>query len=396
MEQGVETRLEDAFRTFGELSERLEASYLALQERVAELTSELTATQLRRDAERRERERLEARLAELMVLLPAGVVVVGPAGEIREINPMAAEQLGGARVGDAWCERAPAAVAEVPPGSGECTLASGRTLAVSKRSLGCGERLLVLNDVTETRRLQAALDRQSRVAAVAELAAGLAHQLRTPLSTAMLHLHRIRRAGEAQGVELAERVDALGEQLWRIEATVEQSLSFARGTAPGDELVDLAQLLGDIRRGTEPQIAGRAYLVLRQDVSGVAVRVNRATLVSALCDLVLNAANSAADTARPVRIELSARRCGADVEIVVADDGAGVAEELREKIFEPFFTTREGGTGLGLAIVRASVNGHGGEIRCVASELGGAGFVVRLPLAAQARPAASAAPEVCA
>ena len=135
MDHRAETKLEDAFRLFGEVSERLETSYRSLQERVAELTSELTAAQLRRDAERRERERLEDRLAELMVLLPAGVVVVGPAGEIREINPMAEDLLGGAAVGDAWQDRAPAAVAEVPPGNEECTLASGRTLAVSKRPL---------------------------------------------------------------------------------------------------------------------------------------------------------------------------------------------------------------------------------------------------------------------
>ena len=379
----IEPRLEAAFEQFGELSERLESSYRALQARVEELTSELTSAQLRRAAERRERERLEARLAELMVLLPAGVVVVGPAGDIREINPMAEDLLGGAGVGERFGDRAPAEIADVPPGNEECTLACGRVLSVSKRPLGCGERLLVLSDVTETRRLQGALERRERVDAVAELAAGLAHQLRTPLATALLHAHRLRRTVPAEDEFLVGLAERLRDGLVNIEETVEASLRFARGTARGEELVEVPELLAELASTADAQLSG-VELQVSCDCPELALRINRAVLVPALADLVANA-DHASDG--PVRVLLEARADGADVALTIADDGPGIPDALRRKVFEPFFSTRESGTGLGLAILRASIEGHGGEIECTDSPLGGAAFTLRLPLAVPERPA---------
>jgi signal transduction histidine kinase len=77
---------------------------------------------------------------------------------------------------------------------------------------------------------------------------------------------------------------------------------------------------------------------------------------------------------------LRARRDGETAQLEVADDGPGIAVDNRARVFDPYYTTKAEGTGLGLAIVKKVVLEHGGEIDCIASDLGGAAFVIRLPL----------------
>ena len=376
MSETRDGRLEEAFRHFGELSERLEASYRALQSRVSELTGALTAARLRRDAEAREKERLEERLAELLVLLPAGVVIVGPTGEIREINPTAEDLLDGASIGDWWFDVVPETLAEPTEGYAEGHFDDGRTLAVATRPLGCGERLLVVSDVSAARPVPQAVNVVERAAMRAET-----HRSRNagnPLSAATLQTHRLRQGIRDTDPRLAAELDRLRAQLWRVESAADSG--DAMPACEGEDAVAVSDLLASVRREVEPQIRGRAYLILRQEAPGAVVDGNRTVVLSSLVDLVLNAAKAAKASGRgPVHVEVSARLEADCVRFRVADDGPGVPEALRERIFEPSADGPGGGKGLGLAIVRNAIEGLGGTIECSGSEFGGAAFDLHLP-----------------
>jgi signal transduction histidine kinase len=122
-------------------------------------------------------------------------------------------------------------------------------------------------------------------------------------------------------------------------------------------------------------------LVVAAPAGAIVVDADRQLLKQALVNLVENAVLSAREAGRsPVRVEVSTHATDDAVEIRVDDNGPGIAAERRERVFEPYETTREQGTGLGLAIVKKIVLDHRGEIWVDDSPLGGARFVVRLPI----------------
>ncbi len=376
--------LQGAFEAFSQVSERLVASYRALERRVDRLTRELAEARAERRRQQAERERLLERQRQLLELLPAAVLWLDAADRVCEANPAARAWLGEPLLGQPWKEVAARVFAVPPRGDGEGRLRDGRRVSLASRLLELDRgRILLLTDVTETRRLQEMVDRQRRFSAMGELAARLAHQVRTPLATALLHLGRLRRPGleEAERIRLAEGVR---EGLLRLEALVAETLAFARGGAPEARPVAVAELLERLRTTVGPQVeaaGGRLQLIDR--APGACLAGCPEALAGALANLVANALQAGA---RRVEVEAApaADAPGEAVELQVSDDGPGVPEGLAERIFEPYFTTRPQGTGLGLAVVRAVAEAHGGEARLLPGP-SGARFLLRLPEAGAGR-----------
>jgi two-component system sensor histidine kinase FlrB len=104
---------------------------------------------------------------------------------------------------------------------------------------------------------------------------------------------------------------------------------------------------------------------------------NRETLASALINLVTNALNIAGTAAR---VHVVARDAGLQAEVIVVDDGPGIAPELRERVFDPFFTSRPEGTGLGLSVARSIARAHGGDVTLVDGAAGSTTFALRVPV----------------
>lgn len=180
--------LQQAFALFNHVSEQLTSAYADLQINAERLTQELAVAngELRRQYE--EKEALSQRLVHLLAALPGGVVVVDVAGVVEEVNPAALKLLGEPLVGDSWqsvCSRT------LSPTSapGEWLLAGGeRRVSVSSSAReGAGGEILLLQDVTDAHAMGEQLQRHKRLSAMGEMAAALAHQLRTPLAAALLY-----------------------------------------------------------------------------------------------------------------------------------------------------------------------------------------------------------------
>ena len=372
---GEAQHLAEAFRIFSQASEELATAYSELQGQVARLTEELAAANGALRQQYLEKAALTERLTLLLDALPAGVVVLDGAGLVVQANPAARAALGDAILGAGWAalQEANLLPSETP---GEF-LAGERRLAVAVTPLdSAGGRIVLLHDVTETQVLKTRAERNQRLAAMGEMAAQLAHQLRTPLTAALLY------AGNLEYVDLptSSRVSIAQKTVARLkhlERLIQDMLLFARGEVLGRESFSVADLLGELSHTFEPLAKSRGVdFSVADETAGATVTGHRKSLLGALTNLLENALQ-AVDAGG--RVGLSARRDGTQILIAVRDDGRGMSGETAARLFDPFFTTRADGTGLGLSIARGVARAHGGSIEVVSSPGAGAEFTLSLP-----------------
>jgi two-component system sensor histidine kinase FlrB len=375
--------LEEAFGVFSQVSERLASSYQALEARIAQLTEELAQTRSERAREQDENGRLANRLEHLLSALPAGVVVLDGRGRVQECNPAAVELLGAPLHGASWTEVIARAFAPRASDGHEISLRDGRLVNVATRSLGPEPgQIVLITDLTSTRRLQEQLARHQRLSSLGEMAASLAHQVRTPLATALLYVSHLNRPQleESERLRVAEKILS---RLRHLEHLVKDLLVYARGDALCQETIALTPLLDELQQALEPQLqASGCRLTLDARVGNAELLGNREALAGALLNLVTNAMQACGNGGE---IHLAAV-CTSDgkTEIRVRDNGPGISAELQTRIFEPFFTTRADGTGLGLAVVQAVTRAHAGELQLESMPGTGTTFILRLPLARNA------------
>lgn len=366
--------LEKAFEVFNETSGALEASYRDLQQTVLSLSTRLEKAQSARLAEYAKSERLSRHLADLLESLPGAIVVLDGDGVIRESNSAATTLLNRPLIGCAWSAIVAREMRQGGSEDGNMQLNDGRWLSLSRRRLGQepGE-VLLLADVTDSRRMSELRKRRERLTEIGEMTARFAHDVRTPLASAILYSSQLDVSSPAQRAV----VDKLTARLDDVGRMVNDMLGFAAGGRAVEKPCNVSKLLLDIHGGLDTHGYGDADIRVDAGDDSLTVLANRDALKGAVCNLLTNAVQAgASDT----RIVLGAASDGDDALITVRDNGPGIADDVLPQIFEPFFTTRPQGTGLGLAVVRAVAEAHGGRVT-VESGAGGTCFTISLPLA---------------
>lgn len=364
-QSGERADLQAAFAAFGSVSEQLSGAFDALRDQVARLRAELREAHAGK-------EHLAARLAALVRGLPGGVLVLDAGEVIGECNPAAVQLLGEPLLGQSFASVLARAAINVTGIAEHTELKSGRFVNISRRSLSGGE-VVLLADVTESHLMQVLLSRQQRLLTLGELAAGLAHQIRTPLATALLYASQMA-LPERSRDDVQRCAERTVGSLKQLDSLVNDMLAFARGGA-ARESVSVSALLEQVAQWLRPALQRGARLTIRTQAPDLKVRANAPSLVSAVLNLATNALQAAPGN---LELELLARRAGGRAQIVVSDNGPGVPLQLRERIFEPFFTTRARGNGIGLAIVKSVAEAHSGSVALSESERG-ATFVIDLP-----------------
>jgi len=362
------SELQEAFRAFGSVSEHLAAAFDALRGQVTQLQRDLAAAHAGN-------EHLAARLSALVTGLPGGVLVLDTCGSILENNPAALELLGEPLSGQSFSTVFGRAVLSGGAPAEHTELRNGRFVNISRRELAGGCEVVLLTDITESHLMQVFLARQQRLLTMGELAAGLAHQIRTPLATALLYASQMTLPDRTR-----EDLNRCGEKtigsLKLLDRLVNDMLAFAHGGA-ARELVSVSALLEQVAQWLRPALRRGICLTIRTQAPDLTVRANAPSLVSAILNLATNALQAAA--AADLNLELLARRSATGrAQIVVSDDGPGIPARIRERIFEPFFTTRARGNGIGLAIVKSVVEAHRGSVNLAESAVGTT-FIIDLP-----------------
>lgn len=367
--------LKSAFALFDQLSGQLADSYHLLENRVAELNEELSTLSDRRLQELAEKEKLANRLESLLNFLPGGVVVLDSSGSVSECNPAALDLLGEPLQGELWRDVIKRSFAPRQDDGHEVSLHDGRRISIQTRNLGEDGQIILLTDQSETRRLQSELSRHERLSALGKMMSALAHQIRTPLSSAMLYAGHLcnGKLDDELRQQFSEKI--LG-RLNNIERQIQDMLFYVKGEMLLNDVISVAQLQSELVEAMEvPLMTSESQCDWVINCREEYIQCNRDALVGAVLNLVNNAIQ-AVDRKAHLRIEfncypkalneaLQNNSTVADeaprLWIRVCDKGPGMSPELLNAVGDLFVTTKAQGTGLGLSVVQAVARAHHGK-----------------------------------
>ena len=243
--------------------------------------------------------------------------------------------------------------------------------------------IVYLND--RTRELQLQLEEEKRLAYVGTIAAGMAHEIRNPLSSVKMNIQMIE--GKLGGRDdengyLLNKVGRIHRETARLEEAVNNFLAFARPNPLERRWTDLNAAVDHVVEFLEPACRQDGIRIARDYTNDLPqAYIDPEQLGQAVENLVRNAYQA---IGRDGIIEVFTGRHGSHFEVRVSDDGPGIPPESRDKVFEIFYTTKEGGSGLGLTIVKQIAEAHGGGIAFDTIKDRGAAFTIYLPVDGEA------------
>jgi two-component system sensor histidine kinase HydH len=334
--------------------------------------------------------------AEMVANLPEGIIVTGPDRTITFINPIAGTLLGLADrqiVGQCTTAVLPAELlallGESPrqqkvksrelslPGSGgrEKSLTVNVTGIVTEEGEMVGT-MLILHDLTEIKRLQATLQKQEKLAAIGNLAAGVAHEVRNPLSSIKGYATYFASLF-GEGSEQKKAAEVMTAEVERLNRVISELLEIARPSDLKPRATDIPFLLNSSLRLVQQEAEAAGVRIITDIAEGITpFALDPDRITQALLNLYINAIQAMPDGGQ---LTLSARETVAGLELAVSDRGRGISGDEVSKIFNPYFTTKNTGTGLGLAVVQKVVEAHGGTIQVTSKPGQGTCFTITLP-----------------
>lgn len=374
-------QLQIAFAAFNEASEQLAGVYQELQSQVAQLTRELAFANGELHKQLIAKENLSQQLSLLLNALPGGVIALDTESRIEQVNPAALSILGEPLIGLSWHQviqtrLAPTAIVNEWHIPSPATATPRRIRIESSVTDSLGRKILLINDITEAYAMQERIRRNQRLTAMGEMAANLAHQLRTPLSTALIYANHLGNDTLTSSDRQKFAAKTI-ERLLHLEQLTKDMLRFVKGETAQLESVSIGDLFMELQQVLEPQMTQFGLKFTVQDHSAAeSLTIDRQALCGALINLLENAMQA---TEPGGQITLTSRLEKSQIVINIHNDGPGIDPALQERLFEPFFTTRTEGTGLGLAIVRSVIQSMGGSIQVKSSPGNGTEFIARLP-----------------
>jgi PAS domain S-box-containing protein len=233
-------------------------------------------------------------------------------------------------------------------------------------------------DISERKRLEMQLRQVERLAELATLASGMAHEIGTPMNVILGRAEYLLQRTADEGMK--KGLATIVTQVERITRVMNQLLAFARRRMPERRALDLGEIVDESLEMFQERIA-HSHITIDKviELSLPPVLADRDQLIQVLINLVMNSLHAMPEGGR---LKLSLARENSHVCLGVSDTGHGMPEEIRSKVFEPFFTTKDfgKGTGLGLTVVKGIIEEHGGTIAVESAVEKGTTFWIRLPL----------------
>jgi two-component system sensor histidine kinase FlrB len=318
-------------------------------------------------------------LEQIIDVMPTGMIMLDGDGIVVKINAVVSDLLDEPILGHPWFDVIRRSFKPRADDWHEVSLNDGRRVKLEITALGDQPgQLIMITDLTETRLLQDKLGQLQRLSSLGQMVSKLAHQIRTPLSAAMLYGANLKN----KKLKLTERdnfQDKLMSRLTDLEQQVNDMLLFAKS---GTQQVVSPIAINDVLDESVESLAAiiekkQAKVIIKSCPDDCYVLGNQSALNGAVQNLI---DNSLQVIKYDAIVEVSSYCRGQFAYISVKDNGQGIDEELAAKIFEPFYTSRMQGTGLGLAVVKSVANAHQGEVHLLSKPGEGAHFCLQLPL----------------
>ncbi|WP_415902756.1 sensor histidine kinase [Neptuniibacter sp. QD29_5] len=351
-------------------------------QRIEQLESELSASKAKlaqlEATQSQNSQQLNDRFQHLLSVMPVGVVIIDGSGVISEVNSVAENLLGSPIKGQPWFKIIERSFAPQNDDGHEVSLKDGRKVSLMTRAMDNEPgQLVVLTDQTETRLLQGRLSHYQRLSEMGRMMASLAHQIRTPLSAALLYVDHLNRPDllQEQRQKFASKAKS---RLTNLEQQVRDMLIFARGEMRLDEQVSSKMLMAELEDMLDvPLVNFDADCDCVNSVPEYSLQCNKEALLGVCSNLIENALQACGKGA-----ELMVRFADQEgkLRIDVIDQGPGMDAEELKKALEPFYTTKSHGTGLGLAVAQVVAHAHHGQF--LLNSLPGQGTVASLVLPA--------------
>lgn len=366
-----------AFEQFGRLSDQLQHSYKRFDERASELSSQLESAQEASLKQLAEKEQIASQLEAVLNTMPAGVLLVDDCGIIQTANPAAELLLEQSLTSKQWKRVYNYSVARQT--DQELHLKSGRILRLKTQPLDNHQgEIILLDDISEQRMLEELANRQNRLAAMGQMAAALAHQLRTPLASAVLYASQLNHFSESVP-QNNKAVDKVQTSLRYLEKLINDMLMYAKGGEFAEQKFLLDELLVTFNTRIENRLReSHSKLVIISQLNKIQLTGSLDALVSVLMNLAENSIEACVEVS--CKIELEVYKQNEYLMLVMRDNGPGLSAEQQGKIFQPFYTRKDKGTGLGLAVAQSIVQAHHGDLMVRSQPAKGASFYVCLPM----------------
>ncbi len=388
-------QLQRSFRVFNEVTRNLERSYSRLESRAAGVEGRLQDTNGRLRAKVAQLKSVSAELNGILDAIPCGVLATDADGTVTTVNPAAERILG--RPSYEICGRDARTLLDhrgrailllankdVRPGTIVerlvcCLDGSERYLSGSVAALPDGGRLEILSDQTEVAHLRSQVTRLDTLAELGEMAAGVAHEIRNPMNAVEGFaglLEKAVRQEKGDPEQLCRYTDRIRRGVAEVNGIIRNLLLWARPEPARMDTIHISKLIDEVVGETSGHGGSDATIEVG-DMADATIFGDRLKLKLAIGNLVRNAIEA---TGGDGKVEVSLRQGRGKIQVVVDDDGPGIAPSVRSRLFHPFTTTKATGTGLGLALVRKFAELHGGAASVSESPLGGARFVFTLPV----------------
>ena len=238
-------------------------------------------------------------------------------------------------------------------------------------------------DITKTKEMEHLLRVQDKMISLGRVAAGIAHEIRNPLSGINVYLntlHNIYDRGES-----LDKVKRIIEQLQsasrKIESVIKRVMDFSKPTKPQFIVMDINRTIDEVLKLSSVTM-GKSGIAIKKNLAEHLPRcyADAHLMEVIIVNLISNAAEAMKNVAGEKRLEISSAVKDDTLFITIADSGPGIPPNLRNQIFDPFYTTKSGGTGIGLSICHRIVTDHGGSLGVSESAWGGAAFTIELPV----------------
>jgi len=317
--------------------------------------------------------------SQLIDVMPTGLVMLDGSGIVVKVNKVACQLLDEPILGQAWFNVIKRSFKPRADDWHEVSLNDGRRVKLEITALGDQPgQLIMITDLTQTRLMQDKLSQLQRLSSLGRMVSTLAHQIRTPLSAAMLYSANLNN-NKLSCDSRSDFQNKLSSRLKDLEQQVNDMLLFSKS---GKEQVvtelSVNEVVKDSVQNMEALIVkAKAKVTIKPCESDCQLLGNKNALTGAIQNLIHNSLQVIKDSAE---INIQTKCHGEHVYISVEDNGEGIRPAIANKIFEPFYTSKEKGTGLGLAVVKSVVEAHQGQVQLLNSFGKGAHFCIKLPL----------------